>query len=100
MASPSIRREWRLFANKWKFRRRTYSHFDHAIIHRLEALALIKKFQKNGTHSFLPFLKAPIELRRFSKYLEIIRETEAGNDVQHLVVNKPRPIQCTAHQDS
>jgi len=85
---------------QWKFRPRYYPHFDHAITHQSEALALIKDFQSTGCHTFLPFLESPLELRRFTKYLEKLREIEAGNDVEGFEVNKPRPIKYASHQDS
>jgi len=97
MSSPSLSQEWCVSVNGWKFRPRAYPHFDHAITHPSEALALIKEFQETGTHSFLPFLESPLELRRFSKYLEKMRKVEAGNDVQDFAVNKPRPIKYAAH---
>lgn len=86
--------------NSWQFRARTYPHFDHAITKRAEAISLIKKFQETGVHSFLPFLESPLELRRFSNYLEKMREIEAGNDASDILVKKPRPIKYAAHQDS
>ena len=84
----------------WQFRPRTYPHFDHSISQRKEALTLISNFQKSGQHSFLPFLESPLELRRFSNYLEKMRVLEAGGDGSAVEVNKPRPIKYAAHQDS
>jgi len=91
-----------LFFNEWNFRARTYPHFDHVINRASEARSLIEKFQQTGKHSFLPFIEEPIELRRFSKFLEkmqMIDEGE-GEDVHNCIVNKPRPIKYASHQDS
>ena len=85
---------------EWQFRPRTYPHFDHAISNKGEAVALINKFQQTGQHSFLPFLESPLELRRFSKYLEKIRAIEAGGDGNDVEVRKNRPIKYASHRDS
>ena len=84
----------------WKFRRRTYPHFDHVINSEEEALELIHNFQESGKHTFLPFLESPIELRRFTKHLEKIRLEEAGEDSSAIIVRKPRPIKYASHKDA
>ena len=84
----------------WQFRPRTYPHFDHTISNKGEAVTLINNFQRTGQHSFLPFLESPLELRRFSKYLERIRIIEAGGDGNDVVVRKDRPIKYASHRDS
>lgn len=89
-----------MLAGNWKFRPRFYPHFDHVISSKDEALSIIQAFQATGRHSFLPFLESPLELRRFSKYLEKLREIEEGKDVSAFEVNKPRPIKYAAHSDS
>lgn len=89
-----------MLAANWKFRPRFYPHFDHVISSKDEALSIIQAFQTTGRHSFLPFLESPLKLRRFSKYLEKMREIEDGKDVSAFEVNKPRPIKYAAHSDS
>lgn len=84
----------------WKFRPRFYPHFDHVVSTRQEAETIIKKFQKSGTHSFLPFLEEPCSNRRFSVYLKQQKALENGQEVPDDSVNKNRPIKYAAHVDA